>query len=319
MNSICRTVGLRRVFVQTETGEIFGVDLGGADTAQKLKKTVQAPLSVPSEQSELLLRGHTVDDLNEFRNSSPVFLARSMTRCYSSPCIAPRSDAASPEASRPLELLDSMHANPHMRRLLKEASKAVECGVDPEPATGGLGGAYYFKNREGQNIAIVKPTDEEPFAHNNPNGYVGRTLGQPGLKRTIRVGEAGPREVAAYLLDHGGFASVPPTSLVKAVHSVFHVNGGDGKEGWEGAPTKIASFQQYVQHDFDASEHGTSRFPVSAVHRIGILDIRIFNTDRHSGTILVQIGMLCEPSLNLNDRRMPRRKALQSRHIRAVC
>lgn len=30
--------------------------------------------------------------------------------------------------------------------------------------------------------------------------------------------------------------------------------------------------------------HGTSSFPVSALHRIGILDIRILkNTDRHSG------------------------------------
>ena len=227
-----------------------------------------------------------VDDLSELRNSSPVLLTRGMTRCYSSPCIAPRVGDASPEVSRPLELLDSMHANSHMRRMLKEASKAVECGMDPEAATGGLGGAYYFKNREGQNIAIIKPIDEEPFAHNNPNGYVGRTLGQPGLKRTIRVGEAGPREVAAYLLDHDGFASVPPTSLVKASHSIFHVNGDDTMGGGERAPAKIASFQQYVQHDFDASEHGTSRFPVSAVHRIGILDIRIFNTDRHSGIML---------------------------------
>ncbi|KAJ0445061.1 putative 1-phosphatidylinositol 4-kinase [Helianthus annuus] len=28
--------------------------------------------------------------------------------------------------------------------------------------------------------------------------------------------------------------------------------------------------------------------PVSAVHRIGILDIRIFNTDRHAGNLLVR-------------------------------
>lgn len=52
--------------------------------------------------------------------------------------------------------------------------------------------------------------------------------------------------------------------------------------------SKIASFQQFVPHDFDASDHGTSSFPVSAVHRIGILDIRIFNTDRHAGNLLVR-------------------------------
>lgn len=43
-----------------------------------------------------------------------------------------------------------------------------------------------------------------------------------------------------------------------------------------------------MKHDFDASEHGTSRFPVSQVHRIGILDLRILNTDRHAGNILVR-------------------------------
>uniref|UniRef100_A0A0A8YPF9 1-phosphatidylinositol 4-kinase n=1 Tax=Arundo donax TaxID=35708 RepID=A0A0A8YPF9_ARUDO len=54
------------------------------------------------------------------------------------------------------------------------------------------------------------------------------------------------------------------------------------------AVSKIASLQQFIPHDFDASDHGTSSFPVSAVHRIGILDIRIFNTDRHAGNLLVR-------------------------------
>ncbi|CBI27403.3 unnamed protein product, partial [Vitis vinifera] len=70
------------------------------------------------------------------------------------------------------------------------------------------------------------------------------------LKRTVRVGETGFRE----------------------------------KE----QVSKIASFQQFIPHDFDASDHGTSSFPVAAVHRIGILDIRILNTDRHAGNLLVR-------------------------------
>lgn len=32
---------------------------------------------------------------------------------------------------------------------------------------------------------------------------------------------------------------------------------------------------------------GASRFSARDVHRIGILDLRLFNTDRHSGNILV--------------------------------
>jgi hypothetical protein len=41
-----------------------------------------------------------------------------------------------------------------------------------------------------------------------PQGFVGRELGQPGLKPTVRVGEAALREVAAFLLDHDNFAKV---------------------------------------------------------------------------------------------------------------
>lgn len=44
---------------------------------------------------------------------------------------------------------------------------------------------------------------------------MGRALGDPGLKPSVRVGEAAMREVAAFLLDHEHFASVPHTVLVK--------------------------------------------------------------------------------------------------------
>ncbi len=50
----------------------------------------------------------------------------------------------------------------------------------------------------------------------------------------------------------------------------------------------IACLQEYVFHDCDTSEMGASRFATRDVHRIGILDIRIWNTDRHAGNILVR-------------------------------
>jgi hypothetical protein len=46
-------------------------------------------------------------------------------------------------------------------------------------------------------------------------GFVGRALGDPGLKPSVRVGEAATREVAAFLLDHEHFARVPHTVMVK--------------------------------------------------------------------------------------------------------
>ncbi|XXG47734.1 hypothetical protein AAC387_Pa02g2342 [Persea americana] len=81
-----------------------------------------------------------------------------------------------------------------------------------------------------------------------------------------------------------------PTVLIKITHSTFHVNGGvNGYKSHEKKQVgKIASFQQFISHDFDASDHGTSSFPVADVHRIGILDIRIFKIDRHAGYLLVK-------------------------------
>jgi len=49
---------------------------------------------------------------------------------------------------------------------------------------------------------------------------VGRALGDPGLKKSVRVGEAALREAAAFLLDHDGFARVrgsPDSEVVPAL------------------------------------------------------------------------------------------------------
>ncbi len=53
---------------------------------------------------------------------------------------------------------------------------------------------------------------------------MGRELGQPGLKPTVRVGEAALREVAAFLLDHDGFAKVclRCTPAIRDCHSRAH-------------------------------------------------------------------------------------------------
>jgi len=156
-------------------------------------------------------------------------------------------------------------------------------GEEPVALGDGLGGCYVFRSASGRSVAVVKPTDEEPLAPNNPKGFVGRQLGDPGLKPTVRVGEAGLREAAAYLLDHGGFAKVPCTSLARMAHPAFNYAATD-----HSAPeAKLVSIQTYVQHQWDASDVGTAMFPVEAVHRIGILDLRLMNTDRHSGNILV--------------------------------
>lgn len=182
------------------------------------------------------------------------------------------------------------HKAPGVRALVVEVAISIASGIDPMPVTSGLGGAYLLRSLNGGNIAIAKPVDEEPLALNNPKGFVGRMLGEPGIKRPVRIGETGPRELAAYLLDHGGFAGVPPTALVEISNAAFHLNNAAATvvSSSTVVPSKIASLQHFVDHDYDAGELGPSGFSVSSVHRIGIFDVRLLNLDRHAGNILVK-------------------------------
>ncbi|KAG2318771.1 hypothetical protein Bca4012_055012 [Brassica carinata] len=296
-------VGRRRVFVQTETGCVLGLELDRSDNAHTVKRKLQVALHFPTEESSLTFGDLVLkNDLTAVRNDSPLLLTRnSFHRSSSTPCLSPMRGEQYRDESGSIEILGNSVC---LRQMAKDIAKALKRGVEPVAVHSGLGGVYFFKNIRGECVAIVKPTDEEPFAPNNPKGFVGKALGQPGLKRSVRVGETGYREVAAYLLDKDGFAKVPPTALVKISHSVFNVNSGvkgSSKHMEKMLVSKIASLQQFVSHDYDASEHGTSSFPVSAVHRIGILDVRILNTDRHSGNLLVRkldgVGMFGQVEL----------------------
>jgi len=214
-----------------------------------------------------------------------------------------------------IEVCATSHINAPIRRLIKSVVRGLRACQEPEAPADGMGGTYFFPNEAGRKAAILKPCDEEPLAPNNPKGYVGRQLGDPGWKPTVRVGEAAMREVAAHLLDHGGFARVPTSVLVRARHPAFcytsrttavmraasavwgstadlaALAGSSPPSGGDGSrllPMKLGSLQEYVGHECDTSEMGPSRFAAADVHRIGILDIRLFNTDRHAGNMLVR-------------------------------
>lgn len=189
-----------------------------------------------------------------------------------------------------MTLADHSHLTPGVKKMMRSVVRGLKAYQEPEAATEGLGGTYFFKSENGANIAIMKPCDEEPLAPCNPKGFVGRELGEPGLKPTVRVGEAASREVAAYLLDHDRYAGVPHTVMVRMSHPIFHYNDISNVEDIEDGelPLKLGSLQSFVRHECDTTEMGTSLFNKKDVHRIGILDIRLFNTDRHGGNILVK-------------------------------
>ncbi|KAF8007094.1 hypothetical protein BT93_K1177 [Corymbia citriodora subsp. variegata] len=229
----------------------------------------------------------TVIDLGQThlaRSSNQAFDIAHFHRCFSTPCLSLTTQVEEDLDRNPrIEILGGCRAF-RVRALVVEVAIAMASGVNPVPVSSGLGGAYYMRGRDGHDIAVAKPVDEEPLAFNNPKGFRGLMLGQPGVKRSICVGESGARELAAYILDHGGFSGVPPTALVKISHVFDDIDALPTSL----TPYKIASLQRFVDHDFDAGELGPSSFSVTSVHRIGILDLRILNLDRHAGNILVK-------------------------------
>lgn len=97
------------------------------------------------------------------------------------------------------------------------AKQSLNQGSEPTLCGEGTSGSYFIKTEDGENVAIFKPIDEEPFAPNNPRGMKG-AFGSATCRESLRSGELTVREVTAYMLDHEGFANVPPTGLVEMCH-----------------------------------------------------------------------------------------------------
>lgn len=185
-----------------------------------------------------------------------------------------------PKAEIPSAILDVMEVT----------YEGLVSGNSPIRSAEGSGGVYLMQDSTGlEYVSVFKPIDEEPKARNNPHGLP-LSLDGEGLKRGTKVGQGALREVAAYLLDHPlngrreitgeamGFAGVPPTGLVKCLHSGF--NHPDG------ITPKIGSLQKFVKNDGSCEDIGPGSFPVDEVHKISVLDIRLANADRHAGNIL---------------------------------
>lgn len=167
--------GRRRVFVQTETGCVLGMELERSDNAHTVKRKLQVAFNVPTEESSLIC-GDTVlkNDLSVVRNDSPLLLTRNfLHRSSSTPCLSPTGrDLQHRDQSGPIEIIGCSDMLSGTKQLVKDIIMAIKGGVEPIPVQSGLGGAYYFRNCYRENVAIVKPTDEEPYAPNNPKGFV---------------------------------------------------------------------------------------------------------------------------------------------------
>jgi len=150
---------------------------------------------------------------------------------------------------------------------------------EPELCEEGVNGTYFLRNKAGQRIAVFKPMDEEGDNNDNPKRSFTE---QQFVNKGILPGTGAQREVAAYLLDRDHFHGVPQTTMAVLSHPSFRSSTSNG-----GVVTKIGSLQEFIDNDGCAEDVGPKHFRVRDVHKIGVLDLRIFNTDRHAGNILL--------------------------------
>lgn len=180
----------------------------------------------------------------------------------------------------------SNQSEDHLKQLVSKSLQGLRCGYSPRLCESGVGGTYFMHDEDNKTIGVFKPHDEEMGCMNNPKGFTPKT---PSFKeynvcRGAEAGEAAFRECAAYILDHEHFSGVPATGLVVCSHPSFSSSSFTDQ-------FKIGSFQEFKEHDFDADDISSAKyqqFPVHEVHKIAILDIRLLNTDRHGGNILVK-------------------------------
>jgi len=166
--------------------------------------------------------------------------------------------------------MDSVSTNPDW---FVTVQKCLMIENSVELCDEGVGGTYFIRDSEDQYMAIFKPVDEEPGAVLNPKKRLQNPLLLPG--------GGAIRERAAFLLDTNHAARVPETLLVDNFKHE-HFNNHD-----KVLLRKNGSLQKYIKNIGHSDTMGSSNFPVTDIHHIGILDIRLLNLDRNGENILV--------------------------------
>ena len=179
-----------------------------------------------------------------------------------------------------LRLIPGAYCNTYIEEVISQVNQGLKLNLAPNLTWDGTGGTYLMKDSYRKVRGVFKPIDEEPYAPLNPRGYIGRLKGN-GIRPGILSGEAAYREVAAYLLDHGGLSGVPPTALVESKHPSYNY-----MLNTQECP-KQGSFQEFISNKGAIEDFSPNRFNKMEVQKIAILDIRILNMDRNEGNIIV--------------------------------
>ncbi|VDK22480.1 unnamed protein product [Anisakis simplex] len=166
-------------------------------------------------------------------------------------------------------------------------------------------GSYFVRNKDGENIGVFKPRDEEPFAEHNPKWpkYLQRFLCFCCFGRACLIPKSGfLSEAGASLVDERlQLNIVPKTRIIRmASQSFFYPKKLCGRD--EVRP-KIGSYQVFVHGYKPAIEIASEwinddvRSPLSAdekarflhlFQKMCILDYVIRNTDRNNDNWLIK-------------------------------
>ncbi|MCO5587163.1 hypothetical protein L7F22_041110 [Adiantum nelumboides] len=103
------------------------------------------------------------------------------------------------------------------------------------------------------------------------------------LSSIIQLGSKGQDKRGSRKEGERRVCRVPPTTLVRCYHEAFHY----GADVHTLRKAKSGSLQQFVHAISSCEDMGSSLFSVDEVHKITVLDLRLANTDRNGGNILV--------------------------------
>eukprot|EP00549_Striatella_unipunctata_P011100 CAMPEP_0118700904 /NCGR_PEP_ID=MMETSP0800-20121206/16887_1 /TAXON_ID=210618 ORGANISM="Striatella unipunctata, Strain CCMP2910" /NCGR_SAMPLE_ID=MMETSP0800 /ASSEMBLY_ACC=CAM_ASM_000638 /LENGTH=743 /DNA_ID=CAMNT_0006601631 /DNA_START=282 /DNA_END=2513 /DNA_ORIENTATION=+ len=328
MGSVHKSSRLRESLIQADLklfvrdvrdpqGRKLPVTVRSWSTIKDVKDLLQRQLHVPPSAQKLyfgplmtsggeLPNHRSLHDAGIYRSGETLLL--DISRVSRSPAGSRvRGSQGSEEESDIIISSSVIDAAPRvLRRLVQQARRGFSLGLKPHLVLEGSGGTYFLHDARKVRVGVFKPADEEPYAENNPRGYVREisvTSSDISLRAGIEPGEACLREVAAYMLDHGGFSCVPMTTLVEARHRGFHTNGtrlnitqGGASLGAHSlnplSPAsspirkKVGSFQAYVKSECSMDDMSPTLISTDEVHKIAILDIRLMNADRNPANLL---------------------------------
>eukprot|EP00754_Rhynchopus_humris_P012578 Rhum_TRINITY_DN14297_c22_g1::Rhum_TRINITY_DN14297_c22_g1_i1::g.78799::m.78799 len=208
-----------------------------------------------------------VDALNPLVLGCPFFSPSSLAKRVQA------SAAAAAAAASAASAASAAAHEPTHQEAVEEAlarSSALLTPVDDDCVSG----TFILKTRLGS--AVVKPAALEAAARLNPKGHTS------GAKEGFAPELGYRREVFA--AEVGAFAGVPETVEVAVPGRLLGVSAAGGDEG----ASYASSAQAFVPGCSQSWDAGPGGYSTEDVHRIGILDLRLLNCDRHGGNILVK-------------------------------